>query len=262
MSIKNKLKNNSTALSVYYTLTMLKDFIVFDLWGLLSNIKWYLSDLSDYKKQLKLKHLSNIVILQPSLKDKTSSTPVESVYFYQDTWAAKKIFELKPPHHYDVGSSAKSIGMISQFVPTTMVDIRPVDLKLNNLFFQKGSIVNLPFEDASIKSLSSLCVIEHIGLGRYGDPVDILGSEKAIKELQRVTAPGGIILISVPVDDANKVYFNSHRAFTREYVLKLFNNCELLEEKYIYGNDMTDNYSKENKLGVGLFMFKMNYISN
>ena len=249
MRLKNKLKNNSTALSVYYTLTMLKDFIVFDLWGLLSNIKWYLSDLSDYKKQLKLKHNSNIVILQPSLKDKTSTTPLEPVYFYQDTWAAKIIFDLKPLHHYDVGSSAKSIGMISQFVPTTMVDIRPVDLKLNNLYFQKGSIVKLPFEDASVKSLSSLCVIEHIGLGRYGDPVDILGSEKAIKELQRVTAPEGIILISVPVDDNNKVYFNSHRAFTREYILELFNKCELMEEKYIYGNEMTDHYSKEKKTG-------------
>ena len=249
MRLKNKLKNNSTALSVYYTLTMLKDFIVFDLWGLLSNIKWYLSDLSDYKKQLKLKHNSNIVILQPSLKDKTSTTPLEPVYFYQDTWAAKIIFDLKPLHHYDVGSSAKSIGMISQFVPTTMVDIRPVDLKLNNLYFQKGSIVKLPFEDASVKSLSSLCVIEHIGLGRYGDPVDILGSEKAIKELQRVTAPEGIILISVPVDDNNKVYFNSHRAFTREYILELFNKCELMEEKYIYGNAMTDHYSKEKKTG-------------
>lgn len=262
MSIKERLKNNRTALSAYYTILMLKDFFVLDLWGIFSNIQWYLSDLSAYKKQLKLKQNSCLIILQPSLKDKTSNTPLEPVYFYQDTWAAKKIFELHPLHHYDVGSSAKTIGIISQFVPSTMVDIRPVDLKLNNLFFQKGSIVKLPFDDASVKSLSSLCVIEHIGLGRYGDPVDIFGSEKAIKELQRVTAPGGYILISVPVDDDNKVYFNSHRAFTREYILELFNRCKLIEEKYIYGNEMIDNYSKDKKLGVGLYMFKRNFIDN
>ena len=261
MSLTERLKNNSTALSAYYTIIMLKDFFVLDLWGLFSNIKWYLSDLSAYKKQLKLNHNNNLVILQPSLKDKTSNTPLEPVYFYQDSWAAKKIFELHPSHHYDVGSPAKTIGIISQFVPLTMVDIRPVDLKLNNLFFKKGTIVKLPFDDASVKSLSSLCVIEHIGLGRYGDPVDILGSEKAINELLRVTAPGGYILISVPVDDENKVYFNSHRAFTREYILELFKKCELIEEKYIYGNELIDNYSKSKKLGVGLFMFKRNSIA-
>jgi SAM-dependent methyltransferase len=262
MSLKNKLKNSSTALSVFYALSMLKDFLLFDFWGLFSNLKWYLSDLSDYKNQLKLKKKNTIIILQPSLKDKTSTTPLEPVYFYQDTWAAHKIFELKPQHHYDIGSSAKTIGLISQFVPTTMVDIRPIDLKLNNLYFQKGTILSLPFENASIKSISSLCVVEHIGLGRYGDPVDVLGSEKAIKEIQRVTAPEGIILISVPVDDENKIYFNSHRAFTREYILELFNNCELMEEKYIYGNELVDNYSKDKKLGAGLFMFKMNHNTN
>jgi hypothetical protein len=53
---------------------------------------------------------------------------------------------------------------------------------LENLFFKEGSILALPFESGSIKSLSSLCVVEHIGLGRYGDEIDPFGSESAIKE--------------------------------------------------------------------------------
>ena len=127
----------------------------------------------------------------PCLFDNLSYTPLDPTYFYQDTWAAKKIFEIKPKHHVDIGSKATTIGIISQFVPTTMVDIRPIKLKLVNLFFKEGSILNLPFEDNSLESVSSLCVVEHIGLGRYGDPIDTFGSEKAIKEIKRVLAVGG-----------------------------------------------------------------------
>ena len=129
--------------------------------------------------------------IYPCLTDRTVFTPVEPTYFYQDTWAAKKIFELKPEHHYDIGSSVNTIAIISQFVPTTMVDIRPIEIKLKHLFFLKASIINLPFADCSIDSISCLCVVEHIGLGRYGDLLDPFGSEKAIKELKRVVSGGG-----------------------------------------------------------------------
>ena len=67
-----------------------------------------------------------------------------------------------------------------------MVDICPWSLPLDTVEFRKGSILNLPFEDATVPSVSSLCVVEHIGLGRYGDPLDPYGSEKAIQELKRI----------------------------------------------------------------------------
>lgn len=191
----------------------------------------------------------------PCLSDRTVATPLEATYFYQDSWAAGRIFAHKPEHHYDVGSSAMSIGLISQFVPTTMIDIRPIELKLNNLFFREGSIVELPFPDNSIASLSSLCVVEHIGLGRYGDPVDCWGSEKALAELKRVLQPGGNLYISLPVDAENRVYFNAHRAFTREYVLELCADLELVEEKYVYGTELTLAYDKSKEFGTGLFHF-------
>lgn len=193
--------------------------------------------------------------LYPCLTDRTETTPLDPVYFYQDAWAARKIFENKPTHHYDVGSSAKTIGIISQFVPTTMVDIRPVELQLDNLYFTKGSIVELPFEDNSIESISSLCVVEHIGLGRYGDPLDQFGSEKAIAELVRVTKPDGYIYFTVPVEKQNKVFFNGHRSFQKEYIVTLFKSCTLIEEKYISENKLLNEYSQSRGYTVGLFMF-------
>lgn len=192
----------------------------------------------------------------PCLFDNLAYTPIEPTYFFQDSWAAAKIFSLNPSHHYDIGSSAKTIGILSQFVPITMVDIRPIELELPNLSFQRASILELPFDDNSIKSLSSLCVVEHIGLGRYGDALDPFGSEKAVKELKRVLAVDGVLLFSVPVDRENKIYFNAHRAFTKEYVIELFSDLELLEEKYHYKRRLYDNYDREKGFGTGLYMFK------
>jgi SAM-dependent methyltransferase len=191
----------------------------------------------------------------PCLTDRTESTPLDPVYFYQDTWAARKIFEAKPEHHYDVGSSAKTIGIISQFVPTTMVDIRPVELKLENLYFTKGSITALPFEDGSIGSISCLCVVEHIGLGRYGDPLDQFGSEKAIAELVRVTKPEGNIYFTVPVESKNRTYFNGHRSFSIEYINELFSQCDLRESVFICNGRLENQYHKSKGYTVGLFHY-------
>ncbi len=193
--------------------------------------------------------------LYPCLADRTAHTPIEPVYFFQDTWAARKIFALKPQHHHDVGSSAMTIGILSQFVPVTMIDLRPLEVELENLHFQFGSILDLPFAGGSIESLSSLCVIEHIGLGRYGDALDPWGSEKAARELQRVLKPGGNLLVSVPVDCQCRVYFNAHRTFTREYVVELFSGLELVEERYVYGMKTQANYDPALGFGTGLFHF-------
>ncbi len=218
------------------------------------NIFWYINNYREITK-IKNESFTNFK-LAPCLNDKTSFTPIEPVYFFQDTWAARKIFELKPRHHYDVGSSAKTIGILSQFTPITMVDIRPLPLKLPNLNFIKGSILDLPFDNCTIDSISSLCVVEHIGLGRYGDTIDAFGSEKSILELKRVVKVGGVIILSVPVDSVNTIYFNAHRAFTREYILSLFDDFELLEEKYQYGYELFENYMADRGFGTGLFLFR------
>lgn len=221
----------------------------------LKQFVWFFNSLRILKTS-KVNNKFETIQWYPCLNDNTSYTPLEPTYFFQDTWAAKHIYKLKPDHHYDVGSSVMTMGVLSQFVPVTLVDIRPIELKLDNLFFKKGSILDLPFEDNSLSTLSSLCVVEHIGLGRYGDPIDSFGSEKAIKELKRVLKVGGVLLFSVPVDDANKIYFNAHRAFTRSYILELFNGFSLLDEKYHYQTSMINEYDKNKGFGTGLYMLR------
>lgn len=228
--------------------------------GLLAKSVAFFSFLVSYRRYRTLAENKNFSLetadLYPRLFDDTEGTPVDPVYFYQDAWLAKKLFTVKPPRHVDVGSHLPTIGILSQFVPLTMVDIRPPEVSLPELSFIKGSILSLPFKDDEVGSLSSICVIEHIGLGRYGDPLDQFGSEKSAHELVRVLAPNGDLYISVPIDTENKVYFNAHRAFTRDYVLELFKPLKLVEEKYIYGNDLINDYSSDKGFGTGLYHFK------
>lgn len=189
----------------------------------------------------------------PCLSDRTETTPIEPTYFLQDTWFARRIAEQRPASHVDVGSSVKSMALVAQFVPVRFVDIRPVEIELERFSFVHGSVLALPFADGELVSLSSLCVIEHIGLGRYGDPVDARGSEKAAEELVRVLAPGGNLYVSVPIDDECRIYFNAHRAFTREYLLSLFPGLVIVEERYIYGHTLYRGYDPARGFGTGLY---------
>ncbi len=255
ITIYQKLKRVSLFKIVVVSLRALKNKYSFI--AKLNLLRGFFADYRQYKSLNENKSFSlKTEDLYPRIYDKTSTTPVDPIYFYQDAWCAKKVFENKPAHHYDIGSEAGMIGIISQFTPTTMIDIRPLKLSLKGLSFIEGSILDLPFKDGEIESLSSICVLEHIGLGRYGDPLDSHGSEKAFAEMIRVLSPGGSFYISVPVDDENRVYFNAHRAFTRDYVLELAQGLTLIEEQYIYGSDMQSTYDSQKKFGTGLYHFK------
>lgn len=179
--------------------------------------------------------------LYPCLFDKTVDTELEPTYFYQDAWAFERIVKDKPIEHLDIGSHHKFVAHLSKVVDLTMVDIRPLSLPMETIKFIKGSILELPFKNNSVESLSSLCVVEHIGLGRYGDPIDPEGSEKSFKEIERVIKKGGNFYMSVPIEKENKVYFNAHRAFNEQYLLeKILKNFEVIDKKYIYGNNFTN----------------------
>lgn len=176
----------------------------------------------------------------PHMDDATEVTPIEPGYYFQDAWGFEKIFQARPVLHVDVGSHHKFVALLSKVVPTTMVDLRPLPVTLDSLKFKAGTILALPFPDASLPSVSSLCVVEHIGLGRYGDPHDPDGTVKAVTELKRIVQPRGDLYISVPVDDVNRIYFNGHRAFCEPYLEQLFAPFEIVERRYIFGNDFTD----------------------
>ena len=111
-------------------------------------------------------------------------------------------------------------------VPTVFVDYRPLHARGPGLSTLAASLLSLPFDDSTVRSLSCLHVIEHIGLGRYGDVLDPLGSRKAAAELCRVLADGGRLLVSVPVG-RERIQFNAHRIFAPQTVMGMFTRLAL-----------------------------------
>lgn len=189
--------------------------------------------------------------LFPCVHDATAMHDIEPTYFYQDAWAFELIVRSHPRQHVDIGSHHKFVALLSKVVPVTMVDIRPLSLPLKSLEFRAGSILALPYPNDSIPSVSSLCVVEHIGLGRYGDPLDPDGTDKALSELKRIVAPGGDLYVSIPLDDTTRTYFNAHRAFTEDDLLSRFQPLQVVEKRYIFGNEFGE--SLRSGFGTGCY---------
>lgn len=164
----------------------------------------------------------------PQVHDRLPRSPFDPHYFFQDAWAAQRVAELGPERHVDVGSRVDLVGFMTAIAPVTFVDIRPLEAPLEGLTSVTGSVLAMPFPDRSVESLSCLHVAEHIGLGRYGDPLDPQGTRKAMRELQRVLAPGGQLLFGGPVGRPQLV-FNAHRVQPPSAVIAAFDELELVE---------------------------------
>jgi len=184
--------------------------------------------LSDRREFVRMGGQARFFDFWPCLLDRTISTGIDSHYFHQAVWAGRHIRDFSPTEHVDVGSDVRYVGMLTILQPVRFVDIRPLELNIPNYAGIDGSILDLPFADNSIDSISCMHVIEHIGLGRYGDPLDPMGSEKACRELQRVLAKGGQLLVSTPVG-STRVQFNGQRVFSVKGVLKMFEGLELMD---------------------------------
>lgn len=227
----------------------------------LKNIPKYISFFSELRQYKSMEGAENIAMhdLYPILNERTSTTAFDTHYFYQDIWAFRKILESGVKAHVDVGSKVDYVGFLSTITEVTFIDIRPLITDLTNLQSKSGSILGMPYEGGTIASLSCLHVAEHIGLGRYGDPLDPLGTIKACKELQRVLAPGGNLYFGLPIGKP-RVCFNAHRIHSTAQILEYFSGLKLVEFSFVndkgrFLQNVEPDVGQDAKYGCGLFQF-------
>jgi hypothetical protein len=195
----------------------------------LMGITDFLGDYGRIKKQKMESTDCNDFILGnlfPMLGDKyDNSGGAKGDYFHHDLLVARRIFVNKPEKHIDVGSRIDGfVAHVASFREITVLDIRPPAAKIKNItFVQQNFMSEL---DASLiescDSASSLNVIEHFGLGRYGDPVNYDGHLVGLNNLYKLLKKNGKLYVAVPMGGPQRIEFNAHRFFSPEYLIKKF----------------------------------------
>lgn len=219
---------------------------------------WYIKDISAFNRtaRKKIKFNSN---LYPILNERTGFTPFDGHYFYQQLWTFEQILKNKPKEHIDIGSTYEMSGYISKITRAKFIDLRPIKASLKNFIIERGNILHLKYPDNSIKSLSCLHVAEHIGLGRYGDPIDPDGTKKACSELARVLSKEGFLYFSAPIGK-ERLCFNAHRIHDPRTILKYFRSLKLIsfsavDDKGNFYEDVNPKDYQDMDYGCGLFLF-------
>jgi hypothetical protein len=197
--------------------------------------------------------------LYPCLLDATSNTPFDAHYFYQAGWLARQLATKWPSQHVDIASDVRIFNVLSAFIPTECVDFRPLDVYIPGLTCSAGDVAKLERNSQSIESLSCLHVVEHIGLGRYGERIDPYGANRALKELERVIRPRGNLYLSVPVG-RERICFNAHRVFDPHTIINSFTELTLVEMALVDDNKSfipkaSISMMQACSYGCGLFVF-------
>jgi hypothetical protein len=249
--------------------TLLK--IGFDPLRFLLNLKLIFPFILNFLK-FKIKSLNHknfkYVTMNAQLFDhKSNAGDVNTHYFWQDLIVAAKINELKIKFHNDIGSRID--GFIAHLsasnIQTNIFDIRRLDYKIPNVkFTQLDLMKKIPKElEESCNSLSCLHTLEHFGLGRYGDTIDLDGYILGLNQMKKLVKSNGYFFLSVPVG-RQRVEFNAHRIFDPNHILALLKNDFDLLEFILIDDSYRITYHKEIKKKIcnhlkyscGIFFFK------
>jgi hypothetical protein len=184
-------------------------------------------------------------------------------YFHMDLLVARFIFDAQPKRHLDIGSRIDGfVAHVAAFREVEVMDIRPLSILAHpQIHFVQGDLMRLPSETVTpVDSLSCLHVLEHIGLGRYGDPIDPAGHRHAFANLVNLVSLGGIFYFATPVGQA-RVMFNAHRVFdpvevaawqAEKLELKRF---DYVDDAGVLHLDATPSDAAGLEYGCGIFTF-------
>ena len=166
-------------------------------------------------------------------------------YFWQDLLVARWIFAANPTRHVDVGSRVDGfVAHVASYREIEVFDVRPVNTRVPGIVFKQAdlmdpeSIVDYWREgEGYCDSLSCLHAIEHFGLGRYGDAINVDGYQSGIANLTKLLKPAGTFYLATPIGQ-ERVEFNAHRVFDPRTIISCAEaNGLALEKMTIFGSD-------------------------
>jgi hypothetical protein len=226
-----------TLIKIIFALNII-GFDVIKFVNIFRGLPFYFKDFINLKKQMKSNNDFVFGNFFPILNERNSEGgTLNGHYFHQDLLVAQKIFKNNPLRHIDIGSRIDGfVAHVATFREIEVFDIRPIENSVKNIVFKQADLMQLPPNMIECcDSLSALHVIEHFGLGRYGDPIDIDGHIKAINNLYLMLKPNGRFYFSVPIGKP-RIEFNAHRVFSIKYLLEILNTKYIIDD-FHYVND-------------------------
>jgi SAM-dependent methyltransferase len=147
-------------------------------------------------------------------------------------FASRHVLRTAPERILDVGSYRHFIlGLLARAKVTT-IDVRPRDAASPNEEVVTSDARRLALPDGAFPLVVSLCTLEHVGLGRYGDDFDLDGDRRAFAEMRRVLAPGGRLVFSTTVSRRPQIVFNAHRIYSLPMLRDLCDGLTCEEELF------------------------------
>lgn len=100
----------------------------------------------------------------------------------------------------DIGCvhSGLPIALASRGYRVVGLDFLPYPYRHPNLQVVRGDAMRCPFAPWTFGAVVAISVIEHVGIGCYGDPAAGDGDRGAAHEIARLLRPGGRAIITVP----------------------------------------------------------------
>lgn len=98
-----------------------------------------------------------------------------------------------------------------------------------------GDIRRTSFPDSFFDAVVAVSTVEHVGLGRYGDPIDTEGDRNAIREIRRIMASDGILLITIPF--GKRSITSLHRVYDENTLSLLLEGFKVQSIDYFLSKD-------------------------
>jgi Cyclopropane fatty acid synthase and related methyltransferases len=199
-------------------------------------------DLKELKRQsVNAKVVFPLGRMLPCYQDRDDNAgAIGGIYFWQDLYVAQRIFTNKPKKHVDVGSSVGGfVTHVASYRPIEVLDIRSLDVNIPNVTFRQHDIMDSSLLQAEYTdSISSLHVLEHFGLGRYGDPICYDGYLRGFENMTYLLKPQGKFYLSVPLGE-QRIEFHGHRVFSLAYLLEMVSSGYVIDS-FSYVDDKGD----------------------
>jgi 2-polyprenyl-3-methyl-5-hydroxy-6-metoxy-1,4-benzoquinol methylase len=148
----------------------------------------------------------------------------------------------------------------------TALDLNKYEFKHSNIKFVKGDICTVDLPEKKYDYIIFLSVIEHVGLGAYGEQGFGGGDRKALEQAKKFLKPDGKIIISTPFGKG--AITPAQRVYSEKTIAELFLGFNIELEKYFKGigqkewveakkEDLANVSSEQFTQGMGFFVISL-----